>query len=150
MKKYLFVFALLASVLSFSACSDDDDDIDVNRLEGNWGLIQAEGYRIENGEKDSWNDSYDPANPTNDSEKITVSKIADKTYSVTSSYYYGNKWNQSGTNKFTLDGSNLIPENNNTQGSIKILTATSDKLVIEAKGKDEDGDFYNKMTYKRI
>lgn len=150
MKRYLFVFALLASVLSFSACSDDDDDIDVNQLEGNWGLIQAEGYSIENGEKDSWNDSYDPANPTNDSEKITVSKIADKTYSVTNSYYYGNKWNQSGTNKFTLDGSNLIPEDNNTKGSIKILTATSDKLVIEAKGKDEDGDFYNKMTYKRI
>ena len=151
MKKYLFMIALLASAFSFSACSDDDEDIDVNQVEGTWGLILDEGYEYYEGEKESWKDEYDPANPTEDCEKLIISKVSDNTFSVVHYYYYNNRWNQSSTEKFTLDGSNLIPVDGSSEvESVKLLVANSKQLVIEIKGVDEDGDLYNKMTYKRM
>ncbi len=64
----LIGMAIVAIVMSvnFAACSDDDEDIDVNQLEGNWGLVLDEGYEYYEGEKESWSDSYDPTNPTED------------------------------------------------------------------------------------
>ena len=141
------IVAIIMSV-NFAACSDDDEDIDVNQLEGNWGLVLDEGYEYYEGEKESWNESYDP---TEDCEKITISKVSDNTYSVTF-YYYNNKWNQSSTEKFTLDGNNILPvdEEDTEVSSMKLLVANSSQLVVEIKGRDEEGDFYNKMTYKRL
>ena len=42
----LIGMAIVAIIMSvnFAACSDDDEDIDVNQLEGNWGLVLDEGY----------------------------------------------------------------------------------------------------------
>ena len=61
----LIGMAIVAIIMSvnFAACSDDDEDIDVNQLEGNWGLVLDEGYEYYEGEKESWNESYDPAKP---------------------------------------------------------------------------------------
>lgn len=44
----LIGFAIIAIVMSvnFAACSDDDEDIDVNQLEGNWGLVLDEAMSI--------------------------------------------------------------------------------------------------------
>lgn len=151
MKKYLFMIALLASVFSFSACSDDDDDIDVNQIEGTWGLTIEEGYEYYEGEKKSGKDTYDPTNPTEDCEKIIVSKVSDNTFSATNYYYYNNKWNKSSTDKFTLDGPYMIYDGEDADfDSIKILVANSKQLVIEIKGTDNDGDFYYKKTYTRM
>lgn len=49
----LIGFAIIAIVMSvnFAACNDDDEDIDVNQLEGNWGLVLDEGYEYYEGEK---------------------------------------------------------------------------------------------------
>lgn len=54
--------------------------------------------------------------------------------------------------KFTLDGNNLLPvdEEDTEISSMKLLVANSSQLVVEIKGRDEEGDFYNKMTYKRL
>lgn len=151
MKKYLFMIALLASVFSFSACSDDDDDIDVNQIEGTWGLTIEEGYEYYEGEKKSGKDTYDPTNPTEDCEKIIVSKVSDNTFSATHYYYHNNDWYKSSTEKFTLDGSYLIYEGGDSEvDSVKLLVANSKQLVIEIKGTDDDGDFYYKKTYTRM
>ena len=151
MKKYLFMIALLASMFSFSACSDDDDEIDVKQLEGTWGLIRDEGYEYDEDGKDSWNDPYDPANPSDDSEKLIISKISDNTYSVVHYEYYNGTWHSYATEKFTLNGNKLIPVDGDSEGfNVKLLSANSKLLVIEIKGKDEYGDMYNKMTYKRM
>ena len=32
----------------------------------------------------------------------------------------------------------------------ELVVANSNELVIETKGTDEDGEYYNKMTYKRM
>lgn len=146
--------AIIAIVMSvnFAACSDDDEDIDTAQLEGNWGLVLDEGYYYEDGQKESWSDSYDPSNPTEDCEKVTISKVSDNTYSMVHYEYYNNQWNQSYTEKFILDGNNLLPadEENTEVSSVKLLVANSSQLVVEIRGVDEDGDFYNKMTYKRL
>ena len=41
----LIGMAIVAIVMSvnFTACSDDDDDIDIAQLEGTWGLVRDEG-----------------------------------------------------------------------------------------------------------
>ena len=49
----LIGMAIVAIVMSvnFTACSDDDDDIDIAQLEGTWGLVRDEGYEHYEGEK---------------------------------------------------------------------------------------------------
>lgn len=144
------VIAVIMSV-NFVACSVDDEDIDTAQLEGTWGLTNDEGYEVYEGEKESWNDQYDPANPISDCEKVIISKIADNTYSMTYYDYYNNQWHQNDTEKFTLDGNNLIPVDGGTEfTSVKLLVVNSSQLVVEQKETDEDGDFYRKMTYKRM
>ena len=124
------VIAVIMSV-NFVACSDDDEDIDTAQLEGTWGLTNDEGYEVYEGEKESWNDQYDPANPISDCDN--------------------NQWHQNDTEKFTLDGNNLIPVDGGTEfTSVKLLVVNSSQLVVEQKETDEDGDFYRKMTYKRM
>lgn len=152
MKKYLLLIALLASAFSFSACSDDDEDIDVKQLEGTWISIHDEGFFYEEGKLIDWNDDYDPANPTNDCEKRVITKIDDNIYSVITYFYHNDKWEKdSDAEKFKLDGSNIIPADGSTiSGYMKIITVNSEQLVIESKGTDEDGDNYNKTIYKRM
>ncbi|MDD3036382.1 hypothetical protein [Bacteroides sp.] len=150
MKKYLFMIALMASVFSFSACSDDDDEIDVKQLEGTWITTHDEGYSYDEEGKHPWNFDYDASNPTTDCEKIVISKISDNTYSVTSYYYY-NKWNLDGTDEFTLEGNKLASEDYFDENiTARLLSANSKQLIIEVKGKDEYGDIYNKKIYKRM
>ncbi|WP_195414912.1 hypothetical protein [Bacteroides finegoldii] len=67
-------------------------------------------------------------------------------------YYYNNQWHQNDIEKFTLDGNNLIPvDGGGTEfTSVKLLVVNSSQLVVGQKETDEDGDFYRKMTYKRM
>ena len=150
----LIGLAIVAIVMSvnFAACSDDDEDIDVNQLEGTWGLVHFEGYYYEEGQKIDWNNQYDPTNPSEDCDKVVISKVSDNIYSMVHYAYYDNKWNQEYTEKVSLDGNNLLPvdEEDDEVTSAKLLVANSTQLVIETKGVDEDGDFYQKMTYKRL
>lgn len=75
MRKILFLITLLVIiVLGLSSCSKDDVSIDVNQLEGVWGLVSLNGYYYDEGEKISYNENYSPAEPTNDCEKIMIQK----------------------------------------------------------------------------
>lgn len=151
MKKYLFMFALLATVFSFSACSDDDEEFDVNQLEGTWGLIRDQGWDIYEGEKEEWNDTYDPANPTDDCEKMVISKNDDGSYTVRHQYYYNGQWNSdSDTESFKLEGRKLIPLDGGDGSNVQLASVSSTQLVIEVKYKDETEEGYNKMTYKKM
>lgn len=152
MRKVLFLITLLISTLGLSSCSKDDVSIDVNQLEGVWGLVSLNGYYYDEGEKISYNENYDPAEPTNDCEKIMIQKIDDNRYKMTTYEYYSGNWHQTDIENFSLDGNNIIPENmEGVDVSVaRILEASSDKLVIESSGRDEDGDFYDKYSYQRM
>lgn len=152
MRKVLFLITLLISTLGLSSCSKDDVSIDVNQLEGVWGLVSLNGYYYDEGEKISYDENYNPDEPTNDCEKIMIQKIDDNRYKMTTYEYYSGNWHQTDIENFSLDGNNIIPENmEGVDVSVaRILEASSDKLVIESSGRDEDGDFYDKYSYQRM
>lgn len=147
MKTLRFIGMTLLMVvlcLNFTACSDDDDDIDVSQLEGTWGLVRSAGWELcsEETEKDEWDDSYDPYNLSNesDSEKLVIKKLTDNTYSVAAYYYYDSEWRADGGSQIaTLNGNTLII--NETKGDYGyfeygnpiIVTLTADKLELHTK-----------------
>ena len=60
MKKLFLIVAAMFAVVSFSACSDDDDNkIDPNQIAGTWQITLIEGWSVDNdGTRDEWSDSY--------------------------------------------------------------------------------------------
>ena len=60
MKKLFLIVAAMFAVVSFSACSDDDDNkIDPNQIAGTWQITLIEGWSVDNdGIRDEWSDSY--------------------------------------------------------------------------------------------
>lgn len=151
MKKCVLFLTLLVSVLSFSACSDDDAVIDMNQLEGTWGLVCDEGYEIYEGERDPWRETYDPFNPSEDCVKEVIVKTEENVYSVTHYMYYNGQWRVDSTERFRLEGTMMIPlDGSEIEGSSELTTVSSDELVIEIKGTLDGNEYYNKMSYKRM
>ena len=153
MKKILFLITLLVIiVLGLSSCSKDEAVIDVNQLEGVWGLVSESGYYYDEGEKISYNENYNPFEPTSDCEKIIIQKIGDNRYKMTAYEYYSGNWHQTDIENFSLDGNDIIPEDMHgvDVSVVRIVEASSDQFVIECLGQDEDGDFYDKYIYQRM
>ena len=50
MKKLFLIVAAMFAVVSFSACSDDDKDINPNQIIGTWQITREVGYEIVAGE----------------------------------------------------------------------------------------------------
>lgn len=153
MRKILFLVTLLVIIiLGLLSCSKDETVIDVNQLEGVWGLTSENGYYYDKGQKISYNENYNPFEPTSDCEKILIQKIGGNKYKMTTYEYYSGNWHQTDIENFSLDGNNIIPED--MQGIdisvARIVEASSDQFVIETSGQDEDGDFYDKYTYQRM
>lgn len=133
--------------LNFTACCDDDDDIDVSQLERTWGLVRSAGWEScnEETEREEWDYTCDPYNPGNDREceKLVIKKLADNSYSVTAYYYsdYNSQWQMDGSSQtLTLNGNTLtVSKTNGEYGYfdsyailiIEVLTA--DKLALRIK-----------------
>lgn len=153
MRKILFLITLLVIiVLGLSSCSKDEAVIDVNQLEGVWGLVSESGYYYDEGEKISYNENYNPFEPTSDCEKIIIQKIGDNRYKMTAYEYYSGNWHQTDIENFSLDGNDIIPEDMHgvDVSVVRIVEVSSDQFVIECLGQDEDGDFYDKYIYQRM
>lgn len=152
MKKILFSATLLISIFCFSSCSKDDEAIEVNQLEEVWGMTAVNGYYYYEGEKIPYNENFNPFEPTDDCEKITIEKIEGNKYTVTHYEYYSGTWRRYDSENFYLEGNNMIPESMEgvDVSTAKILEASSDRLVIETTGADEYGSFYDKYTYTRM
>ena len=148
MKTLRFIGMTLLMVvlcLNFTACSDDDDDIDVSQLEGTWGLVHSAGWELcsEETEKDEWDDSYDPYNLSNesDSEKLVIKKLTDNTYSVAAYYYYDSEWQMDGSSQtLTLNGNTLTVSKTNgdygyfdSYANLIIEALTTENLAIRVK-----------------
>ena len=58
MKKLFLIVAAMFAVVSFSACSDDDDNKDAS-IVGTWMIAHSEGWVIySDGTRDDFNDDY--------------------------------------------------------------------------------------------
>ena len=53
----------------FSSCSKDDEAIEVNQLEGVWGMTAVNGYYYYEGEKFTYNENIQSFEPTDDCRK---------------------------------------------------------------------------------
>ena len=59
MKKLFFIVAAMFAVVSFSACSDDDDNKDAS-IVGIWQITHSKGWTTynDNGVRTEWSDTY--------------------------------------------------------------------------------------------
>lgn len=82
MKTLRFLGITLLTVMlavNFTACSDEEESLDLNSLEGTWMLIHSKGWELCSNapEKDEWDKDYDFSTLNSDSERIIITKIAD-------------------------------------------------------------------------
>lgn len=67
MKKLFLLVAAMFAAVSFSACSDDDDNkIDPNQIAGTWQITREVGYEIVPGEGKMEKDITYPIDDVND------------------------------------------------------------------------------------
>lgn len=154
MKKIVFLLAILPMIV-FTACSDNEDDIDAALIEGSWGLVHSEGYdKYDPSDPFEWDYNCDPLTPSSYNDaKIDIFKMdGDKYYQV--GYYwsvFSKKWiKEDDGYSFTISGNTLTPISNAEEyenTSIKILNLTSNSMTIEAR---EGSMYYTKMMYKKL
>ena len=79
-KKYfmhLMAIMMVAMLgVGLASCSNDDDDdknvttsVNPKDLVGTWGLTHAEGWEMWQGQKETYNETYDPLNPSSDDDQ---------------------------------------------------------------------------------
>ena len=141
---------LLAVILglNFSACKDDDDDdngggqsINLNLLEGTWGLVNQKGWdkdEDDSPEEDpNYEYNYDPYNPVNWGIKCEIHKLIDNQFSLASFEYYNGKWDEESDSEiFKVEGKRIVVIENKENSwlseneSVDIIEVTANKLII--------------------
>lgn len=141
----LIGMAIIAVIMSvnFTACDDEEEDsntIDTSSLEGTWGLVRSAGWEFctnnIDGEKDTWDYTYDPYNPDADKEKLVIKKLTDNTYSIILYDYWkdSSSWLVENSQTGTLNGNTIVYKEQDGQYDYAIIeTLTADKLVLHNK-----------------
>ncbi len=153
MKKLLFYAAALLAAISFSACSDDDEEPTLPATPGNiagtWQNIYEEGWEICEGEKETWS-----ADITKENWYRTYSFDESGTY-VETDYGY-NEDSSTYEVDYTINGTYSISGNTITLQyypyTMKIKKLTESRLVLVESLIDESEDLSAETitTYKRI
>ncbi len=148
MKKNILCLSFMAMVLcSFilASCSDDDDEVNVNAQElcGKWDPVRAEGWEKEDGRvTDSWNEDL----TTTQYNGYTRMQFDEDGTAI--EYAFGsNGWNNVSSTG-TWSGNKIHLDNSGEDITIKGLSSTT--LVIEYREKEDWGEFYEKVTYKKV
>ena len=161
MKKLFLIVAAMFAAISFSACSDDDDNkVDPNQIVGTWQITNEVGFDIggeQAGERSDWNITY-PIDDVNDDYGFyfTYTFNEDGTGRYKSYYYYdNNNLNSNWSIEYTISNNQLLiyeePEEGNPTSVYDIKELTKNKLVLFEKIDDNDG--YKAeitTTFKRI
>lgn len=150
MKKlnYLWMLGLLMfAAINFASCSDDDDAPGASSdLIGLWELVSEEGWnKYNDGETNEWKEFEDD-------HRIKFN--ADGT--AMSYEYYNGKWNEQYPATWQYKGGKLYltsyvveyEEEIVEVGIVKELS--SSRLVIEIHEIDDDGEHWERITYRKI
>lgn len=152
--KFFSLLALLAvSLLSFTACSDDDDDVSSDDIENNilgtWQTTHVEGY---------WYDDTEEENIieiNHDVEEDEAERLKFNANGTCQYYTYVtslDKWVSAGSDyTYTIIGSKIVISESDGMvwGTYNVLSLSSDRVVIE--GMLEEGDSYKfRITLKRV
>lgn len=159
MKKLFLIVAAMFAVVSFSACSDDDKNVNPNQIIGTWQIIREVGYEIVAGEGKIEKDITYPIDDVNDDygSYFTYTFDEDGTGRYKSYYYYdNNKLDQSWSIEYTISNNQLMiyeePEEGNLTFVYEIKELTKNKLVLLYK-KVHDSHGYKAeitTTFKKI
>ena len=160
MKKLFLIVAAMFAVVSFSACSDDDDkDVNPNQIIGTWQITREVGYEIVAGEGKMEKDITYPIDDVNDDYGFyfTYTFNEDGTGRYKSYYYYdNNKLDSNWSVEYTISNNQLMiyeePEEGNPTSVYEIKELTKNKLVLLYK-KVDDSDGYKAeitTTFKKI
>lgn len=143
MKKYKIfyaLFVLLGMSLSFTACSDDDDEVSSSQLVGTWEATWEKGYEKWEDEIDEWDEAPE--------EPFRITFYEDGTW--LSEYYYNGKWHDEENGTYSVKGNKIYVSDRWDDYEVTIVSITSSQLILEEKGKDADEEWYYKITYKRV
>ena len=143
MKKLFLIVAAMFAVVSFSACSDDDDkDVNPNQIIGTWQIIEIHE-----------NDSY--------SDEIWPTESDYYTYTFNENGTAILKWHD-GSNEeynynYSINGNVLTMNEKNTTEPItyifQIKELTKSRLVLfehEVNPDDENDVYEATLTFKKI
>lgn len=154
MKKLFIIVAALFVAVSFSACSDEDDNkINPHHIVGTWQITLIEGWSVDNdGTRDEWSDSY----PAIDDDDYYWTYTFDGHGKMKRVSYTNQSVNNSTNGTYTVSNNilTIIEKGGNrnyeeTQ-EFQIKKLTSSQLIlfehrIEPEFKEEDT-----YTYKRL
>lgn len=147
---FLFLFVTFMG-LGLGSCKDDDDEIgNVGDLYGVWEPIHTEGWEMETGKKQNWDKDVNAASDGSDYNRIAF--YEDGTYA---SWWYQNGWKvdidrSKGT--WQLKGNKITGSNEEYDGETTVVSLSATQLIMEVYEKDdeEDMEFYEKITYKKV
>lgn len=154
MKKLFLIVAAMFAVVSFSACSDDDDkDVNPNQIIGTWQITREVGYEIVAGEGKMEKDITYPIDDVNDDYGFyfTYTFNEDGTGRYKSYYYYdNNKLDSNWSVEYTISNNQLLiyeePEEGNPTSVYEIKELTKNKLVLLYKKVDDNDGYKAEIT----
>ncbi len=147
MKKLFFYAAALLAAISFSACSDDDENglsATPENIAGTWQIIQEKGWEIDWGEKDTFLEKY----PDEDGWYYTFT--FDKDGSFTETEIWGQEVVDTNNGSYSISGKELIMDYDNESIKYEIRKLTASELVLQEIYKESDYSFEETLTFKRI
>ena len=154
MKKLFFFAAALCAAVSFSACSDDDDNINPNQIIGTWQITREVGYEIVPGEGKFDKDITYPIDDVNDDYGFyytyTFNEDGSGTYK-SFNYYENNQLQEEWPLKYSISNDVLtIPQEYEYNGTFKIEQLTKTQLVLFEEIDDDGYKAAITYTFKKI
>ena len=154
MKKLFLIVAAMFAVVSFSACSDDDDkDVNPNQIIGTWQITLGEGWEtLNDGTRDNWSIIYPD---TSDDNYYWTYAFKDNGICVRESHsdYYNSGDDYTNEYTYSISG-NILTMKNKTDSELDFVCTikrlTSEQLILFFSGTDDAGKFEETENYKRI
>ncbi len=149
MKKLLFYAAALLAAISFSACSDDDENglpASPENIAGTWQIIQEKGWEVDCGYKDTFLENYPD-------EGWYYTFTFDKDGSFTETEIWGQEVSDTYNGSYSISGKELEIScyyGYYSYSHFEIKKLTESQLVLFVIIDDSDFQSEYTATFKRI
>ena len=152
MKKLFLIVAAMFVAVSFSACSDDDDnEIDPNQIAGTWQITLIEGWSVDNdGARDEWSASY----PAIDDDDYYWTYTFDGHGKMKRVSYTNQSVNNSTNGTYTVSNNvlTIVEKDGDYEETqeFQIKKLTSSQLILFEHRIDPEFTEEDTYTYKRV
>ncbi len=152
MKKLFLIVTAMFAVVSFSSCSDDDDnEIDPNQIAGTWQITLIEGWSVDNdGARDEWSDSY----PAIDDDDYYWTYTFDGHGKMKRVSYTNQSVNNSTNGTYTVSNNvlTIVEKDGDYEETqeFQIKKLTSSQLILFEHRIDPEFTEEDTYTYKRV